>query len=296
MIAWIDRPSRQATRASLDYIPPVAEPADLIRSRALRTQIFSAASLPPPPSLPYPARNSGTAHPISIPQLRSLFNSEGRCTSHGPAPIPPSPSPSCSICLDTDSEPGGHCRLSWDDTRHRIGKQANTLWLFLPCGHRVHNACFTQAACFHPADDAHSHAALACPVCPSSPDGSPPFVAGVLPGSHDLHLNLPRPIHSPALSFTLTPLPHKPPPPPILPSPEPDHPRRNTYCPFSGLVPCTKAAEAVTGGMTKRTMTTPLFPLISHPSNLITQPLPSPHPSTPFPKPPGPPLGLMILM
>ena len=56
-----------------------------------------------------------------------------------------------------------------------------------------------------------------------------------------------------------------------------------------------EAAEAVAGGMTKRTMMTPLFPLISHPSNLKTQPLPYPHPSTPSPKPPGPPWGLMIL-
>ena len=57
-----------------------------------------------------------------------------------------------------------------------------------------------------------------------------------------------------------------------------------------------EAAEAVAGGMTKKTMMTPLFPLNSRPSNLKTQPLPSPHPSTPSPKPPGPPWGLMILM
>ena len=49
-----------------------------------------------------------------------------------------------------------------------------------------------------------------------------------------------------------------------------------------------EAAEAVAGGMTKRTMMNPLFPPNSHPSNLRTQPLPSPHPSTPSPKPPGP--------
>ena len=57
-----------------------------------------------------------------------------------------------------------------------------------------------------------------------------------------------------------------------------------------------EAAEAVAGGMTKRTMMNPLFPPNSHPSNLRTQPLPSPHPSTPSPKPPGTPWGLMILM
>jgi hypothetical protein len=85
-------------------------------------------------------------------------------------------------------------------------------------------------------------------------DGSPPFVAGVLPGSHDLHLNLPRPIHSPAISFTITPLPPKPLPLPIRPLPEPAHPRRNTYCPFSGSVPCTtRLPTTVSCGLHDRT-------------------------------------------
>jgi hypothetical protein len=57
---------------------------------------------------------------------------------------------------------------------------------------------------------------------------------------------LSRPPPQPPPPYPLPPTllhPHTPvtqtPPSPILPSPEPDHPRRNTYCPFSGFVPCT---------------------------------------------------------
>ena len=192
MIAWIDRPSRQRSCALPDYIPPAAEPSDLINSRATRNRIFSEASLPLPPSLPYPTRNSGTARPITMPQLRSLFTTGGRCTSYGSTPPLPSLDPTCSICLDIDTEPGGPCKLSWDDCRHPIGKQAKTQWLFLPCGHRLHHACLAQASCSHPADGPISHAALACPVCPSSADGSPPFIAGTHPGLTTLILNLPH--------------------------------------------------------------------------------------------------------
>ena len=238
MIDWIDRPTRQKSRATPDYIPPVAEPADLIKSRSLRNRIFSEASLPRPPSLPYPTRNSGTARPITIPQLRSLFSPGGRCTSYGSAPQPLSSDPSCSICLDVDSEPGGHSRLSWDDSRLHISKLAKTQWLFLPCGHRIHLACFAQASCSHPADGPHSHAALACPTCPSRADGSPPFIAGTLPGSTTLILNLPRPRDSPPLSFSFTTLPTKPTSTPTLPPTEPPPSRGFLYCPFSGRVPC----------------------------------------------------------
>ena len=243
MIAWIDRPSRQRSCALPDYIPPAAEPSDLINSRATRNRIFSEASLPLPPSLPYPTRNSGTARPITMPQLRSLFVAGGRCTSYGSIPAQPSLDPTCSICLDIDTEPGGPCKLSWDDCRHPTGKQTKSQWLFLPCGHRFHHACLAQACCSHPADGPNSHAALACPVCSSSADGSPPFIAGTHPGLNPTHaqsliLNLPnRPSNFP-LSFTFTPPPRKHSPilPPITPTPCPL--RHNSHCPFAGNVPC----------------------------------------------------------
>ena len=128
---------------------------------------FDAAGLPPPPPQYFPRRDRGASRPILQRDLRPLFAAAGRVGTFGSDPPPPS-SPACSICCDAGaSVPGGPCRIV-DSPRDFIAfpvqPRAMEEWLHLPCGHRVHLACFTQAACAHPGS-ADTAASLSCPVC-----------------------------------------------------------------------------------------------------------------------------------
>ena len=234
LLSWLTRRTRQADAVSANPPPaPTLEatPADMLSDASLRSRIFAAAGLPPPSHGCYPRRDLGAARPTDPTTLHRIFRDAHRCTTYGSEPPPSDFDYTCSICMDVDSTPGGPCALSSPAhfCRHKMSHQAMRDWLHLPCGHRVHRACFTQAACCHPSDDPRtSHTALACPVCPPSASSFPPFVAGY----HNSTLTLATPCATGSLTLSFE-LPAAPLPPVAFQRPPDPDLGCMTWCPFS---------------------------------------------------------------